>query len=88
VWHLYVIRTSHREELAAFLDDRGVATGRHYPEPPHLSEAFRDLADGPGSFPVAESLADELLSLPIFPGLSDEQLDWVCEGIRAFFADA
>lgn len=88
VWHLYVVRTAKREELASFLAARGIATARHYPVPPHLSGAFPRLGNGPGSFPVAELLADELLSLPIFPGISADQLELVCDGIRAFFADA
>jgi len=71
VWHLYVVRTARREELATFLAARGVATARHYPVPPHLSGAFPGLGNGPGSFPVAEALADELLSLPLFPGISE-----------------
>jgi dTDP-4-amino-4,6-dideoxygalactose transaminase len=88
VWHLYVVRTPRREELAQFLAGRGIATARHYPVPPHLSGAFPQLGNGPGSFPVAEALADELLSLPIFPGISGEQIELVTESIRAFFADA
>jgi dTDP-4-amino-4,6-dideoxygalactose transaminase len=87
VWHLYVVRTARRAELADFLAGRGISTGRHYPEPPHVSQAFRWLADGPGSFPVAEALADELLSLPIYPGITLEQLDAVADAVRAFFAD-
>jgi dTDP-4-amino-4,6-dideoxygalactose transaminase len=87
VWHLYVIRTGDRAALADFLAERGISTGRHYPEPPHLSRAFRWLADGPGSFPVAEALADELLSLPIYTGIAAEQLEAVADAVRAFFAD-
>ena len=67
--------------------DEGIATGRHYPEPPHLSDAFSHLAGGPGSFPIAEGLADELLSLPRFPGIEPEQLEKVVEAIGAFFGD-
>jgi len=86
VWHLYVVRTARREALAGHLDREGISTGRHYPEPAHLSEAFRWLADGPGSFPVTEALCDELLSLPIFPGISPEQLEAVAGSIGTFFA--
>ena len=86
VWHLYVVRTSRPEELAAFLADRGVGTGRHYPEPPHLSKAYSGLGFAEGAFPVAEALAREALSLPIFPGITTEQLDAVASGISAFFA--
>lgn len=87
VWHLYVIRSAQRSDLAAHLADAGIATGRHYPEPPHLSAAFSHVAGGRGSFPVAERLADELLSLPLFPGIEPEQLEAVVGAIRAFFGD-
>jgi len=86
VWHLYVVRSAWRAELAAHLDERGIATGRHYPEPAHLSEAFAWLADGEGAHPVTEALADELLSLPIFPGIDPEQLEAVVGAVRSFFA--
>jgi dTDP-4-amino-4,6-dideoxygalactose transaminase len=85
VWHLYTIRTADPEALAASLADRGIATGRHYPEPPHLSAAFEDLGLGPGSFPAAEQIGRETLSLPLFPGITDEQIETVVDGIRRFF---
>ena len=87
VWHLYVIRSGRRDELMAHLADEGIATSRHYPEPPHLSDAFSHLADGMGSFPVAERIAAELVSLPLFPGIEPEQLEAVVDAIRAFFGD-
>jgi dTDP-4-amino-4,6-dideoxygalactose transaminase len=87
VWHLYVVRSARRDELMAHLADEGIATGRHYPEPPHLSDAFSHLAGGVGSFPIAERLAEELLSLPLFPGIEPEQLETVVEASRAFFGD-
>jgi dTDP-4-amino-4,6-dideoxygalactose transaminase len=87
VWHLYVVRSGRRDELMAHLADEGIATSRHYPEPPHLSDAFSHLADGRGSFPVAERLAAELVSLPLFPGIEPEQLEAVVDAIRAFFGD-
>lgn len=86
VWHLYVIRTARPEELAAFLAARGIGTGRHYPEPPHLSGAYRHLGYREGAFPVAEALAREALSLPIYPGVAEQRLDAVVQEIRAFFA--
>jgi dTDP-4-amino-4,6-dideoxygalactose transaminase len=85
VWHLYVIRTADPRALQDFLRQQGVSTGRHYPEPAHLSGAFGRLGGGPGSFPVTEALAEELLSLPIYPGISEEQLDVVTDSIRRFF---
>jgi dTDP-4-amino-4,6-dideoxygalactose transaminase len=85
VWHLYVIRTKDAPALAHFLHERGIATARHYPEPAHLSRAFSSLGKGPGSFPVAERLARECLSLPIFPGISPTQLEAVVDEITAYF---
>jgi dTDP-4-amino-4,6-dideoxygalactose transaminase len=85
VWHLYEIRTGRAHELAAFLDERGVQTGRHYPSPVHLTPAFAHLGHGPGAFPVSEALALELVSLPIYPGLGDDRLDIVVTAIREFF---
>ena len=85
VWHLYVVRTKAPEELAAFLADRGIATGRHYPEPPHLSRAYSSLGYGPGSFPVAETLAREGLSLPMYPGMTEDEIEAVVGAISDYF---
>jgi dTDP-4-amino-4,6-dideoxygalactose transaminase len=85
VWHLYEIRTGRADKLAAFLEERGVQTGRHYPSPVHLTPAFAHLGHGPGAFPVSEALALELVSLPIYPGLGDDRLDIVVTAIREFF---
>jgi dTDP-3-amino-3,4,6-trideoxy-alpha-D-glucose transaminase len=85
VWHLYVIRTPCRDELASFLRDRGIQTGIHYPEPPHLVKPYAHLGYGRGSFPVAEALAEEVLSLPIFPGMTEQQVAAVVAAIAAFF---
>ena len=86
VWHLYVVRTRRREALGSFLAAKGIATGRHYPEPLHLSPAFAHLGGSEGAFPVTEALAGELISLPIFPGITEQQMTHVTEAIRAFFA--
>lgn len=85
VWHLYVVRTADPADLAGWLAGRGVATGRHYPEAIHLSRAYRHLGAGVGSYPVAEALAREGLSLPIFPGIREAELDAVVQGVRAYF---
>ena len=85
VWHLYVVRTADPEALAAWLREHGVGTGRHYPEPPHLSAAYRELGLARGAFPVAEAIAREALSLPIFPGMTDEQLEHVVGETRRYF---
>ena len=86
VWHVYALRTADPIGLADFLSARGVATNRHYPEPPHLSAAFASLGLGRGAFPVAEAIARETLSLPIYPGITEMQLDAVVSGVRDFFA--
>ncbi len=85
VWHLYVVRTGSPVGLAEFLSSRGIGTGRHYPEPPHLSQAYRRLGYREGQFPIAEKVAREALSLPIFPGMTAQQVDAVIEGVTAFF---
>jgi dTDP-4-amino-4,6-dideoxygalactose transaminase len=85
VWHLYVIRTAARDELAEALRLRGIHTGLHYPEPPHLSAAYRGLGYGPGSFPVTELLAVEVLSLPIFPGMTEAEVEAVTDAVQEYF---
>jgi dTDP-3-amino-3,4,6-trideoxy-alpha-D-glucose transaminase len=87
VWHLYTVRTADPEALAAYLGSRDIATGRHYPEPPHLARAFSDLGYAKGSFPVAEAIGAETLSLPIFPGISEAQIASVASAVRDFFAN-
>jgi dTDP-4-amino-4,6-dideoxygalactose transaminase len=86
VWHLYVVRTSEPELLAAHLRGLGVSVGRHYPVPVHLNGAFGSLGYREGAFPVAEAWARECLSLPIFPGITEAQLEAVADGITSWFA--
>jgi dTDP-3-amino-3,4,6-trideoxy-alpha-D-glucose transaminase len=86
VWHLYVVRTAEPTRLSEFLAERGVASGRHYPIPVHLTRAYAGLGYREGTFPVAEALARQCLSLPIFPGMSEAQVAAVTDGVREFFA--
>ena len=86
VWHLYTIRTADPDALAVHLDEQGISSGRHYPDPPHLSQAFAWLGHGAGSFPVAEAIARETLSLPLFPGITEGQIAHVASAIATFFA--
>ena len=83
VWHLYVIRTLQREALKAYLVDRGISVGMHYPIPIHLQPAYRDLAYKRGDFPVSEACAEQGLSLPMYAELSAEQIQFVAEAIYA-----
>ncbi len=88
VWHVYAVRAAARDRVASSLKQLGVATGIHYPIPVHLQTAYRDLGFGPGDLPVTEQLASELLSLPMFAELTDDQIKSVTESLRAVVTDA
>lgn len=83
VHHLYVIRTSDRDGLAASLSADGISTGIHYPVPIHRTNAYGHLNLANGSFPVTETVSAEILSLPMYPGLSRDQCERVADRIRA-----
>lgn len=83
-YHLYVIRVHDREEMIEHLKRAGIGTGIHYPIPLHLQKSYQSLNYGAGDFPVAERVASEILSLPMFPHLSPEQQARVVHEIRAF----
>ncbi|MGD0168031.1 MAG: DegT/DnrJ/EryC1/StrS family aminotransferase [Gaiellaceae bacterium] len=85
VWHLYVARTADPIKLADFLRERGVGCGHHYPIPLHLLPAYEHLGHARGDFPVTEHLADEAISLPVFPGINEAQLETVIEAVGAYF---
>jgi dTDP-4-amino-4,6-dideoxygalactose transaminase len=84
VCHLYVVRAKRRDRLREFLVSHGIATGIHYPVPLHLMPAFRDCGARRGDFPVAERACREILSLPLYPYLSDAAVAEVADRIRAF----
>lgn len=84
-WHLYTVRHPRRDELKKFLDDNGVGNAVHYPIPLHLQKAYASLGHKPGDFPAAEKAAREVLSLPIFPELTDKQIQRVAEVVKNFF---
>ena len=81
VWHLYVVRVAERDRVISELASAGVHAGIHYPAPIHLLPAFRHLGLGAGSFPVAEAYAGEQLSLPIYPGITEQQQAWVAASL-------
>jgi dTDP-4-amino-4,6-dideoxygalactose transaminase len=85
VFHLYVVRTPKRDALRAFLQERGIETGLHYPVPLHRQPCFSGLALDRGSFPVSDRYASECLSLPLFTGMDQAQLDYVCDGVLAYY---
>jgi dTDP-4-amino-4,6-dideoxygalactose transaminase len=84
-YHLYVIRTTKRDSLKAFLEQNGIGTMIHYPIPPHLQEAYAFLGYKKGDFPIAEEIADTCLSLPIWPGMTKNQINKVCSSIAKFY---
>jgi dTDP-4-amino-4,6-dideoxygalactose transaminase len=84
VYHLYIVRVRNREQLGAFLNDQGIATGIHYPTPIHLQPAYQDLGYEAGDFPVTEQYAGQILSLPMYPELSPRSIEYVVEAIKDF----
>ncbi len=85
VYHVFVIRVRERDALRAFLAEREIETGIHYPTPVHLQPPYADLHYRRGDFPVTEALADQVLSLPMFPELTEKEVEIVAGGIREFF---
>jgi dTDP-4-amino-4,6-dideoxygalactose transaminase len=86
VWHLYVIRCPRRDDLRNYLRERGIETGLHYPKPLHLQPAYAHLGHGPGSFPVAERVTSQILSLPMDPHLTEDAVRTVTDAVKDFFA--
>jgi len=84
VYHLYVIRTSYRDELQRYLTAAGIGTGIHYPIPIHLQAAYAELGWTRGDFPVSENVAEQILSLPMFAGLRSRDQQRVVEAVAAF----
>lgn len=85
VYHTFIVQAERRDELKAYLQDHGVDTKVHYPIPIHLQKAAAYLGYKQGDFPETERQVDTILSLPVFPELTDEQVDYVCQVIRNFY---
>ncbi|PSR57212.1 aminotransferase [Adhaeribacter arboris] len=85
VYHLFVIRTNHRDALQQYLRTHQIETAIHYPLPPHLQAAYQHLGYRKGAFPITEKLAQTCLSLPIWPGMTEETVQYVCGKIKDFF---
>ncbi|UCE39163.1 MAG: DegT/DnrJ/EryC1/StrS family aminotransferase [Thermoplasmata archaeon] len=88
IYHLFIIETDQRDALRKYLEMAGIQTGIHYPKPIHLQEAYADTGYRIGDFPCAERLAGRILSLPMFPELSIEQIHYVVDEVRTFFNNA
>jgi dTDP-4-amino-4,6-dideoxygalactose transaminase len=85
VYHLFVIRTTKRDALQEHLSKNGIGTLIHYPVPPHLQKAYNELNYKKGDFQIAETIADTCLSIPMYPGLNENEIDYVCDAIKKFF---
>jgi dTDP-4-amino-4,6-dideoxygalactose transaminase len=86
VYHLYIIRTKKRDELQKYLTENGIGTGLHYPIPLHLQKAYEYLGYVEGDFRITEKVASEILSLPMFPQLTAEQIEYIAERIKSFYS--
>lgn len=84
VWHVFAIRCKRRNELEQYLNDNGIGTNKHYPIPIHLQKAYAELGFKKGDFPIAEEISATQLSLPIYYGMTDEQITYVIEKINKF----
>ena len=84
VWHLFVVRVEDRNKFQKYLEENGIGTVIHYPVPPHLSEAYKYLGHKKGDFPITEKYAETVLSLPIYNGMAQEEIDYVIEKINVY----
>ena len=84
VWHIFAIRSKRRDELEKYLNEKGIGTNKHYPIPMHLQKCYADLGIQQGELPIAEEISATELSLPMFYGMTDEQVQYVIDTINAF----
>lgn len=84
VWHIYGIRCKDRERLEKYLNDKGIATNKHYPIPMHLQECYKELNIKKGDLPIAEEISLTELSIPMFYGMTDEEVNYVIETLNSF----
>ena len=84
VWHIYGIRCKDRDALEKYLNDKGISTNKHYPTPIHMQECYKELNIPQGALPVAEEISETELSLPMFYGITDEQIQYIIDAVNAF----
>ncbi len=85
-YHLFIIRTKKRNELQKHLQENGIGTVIHYPIPPHKQKAYIDLHFSANNYPIATLIAETCLSLPIFPGMTEKEINYICNTIKTFYA--
>ena len=84
VWHIYAVRCDERDALEKHLNDLGIGTNKHYPIPIHLQECYKDLGIAQGCLPIAEEISATELSLPLYYGMTDEQIRYVIDSVNSF----
>ena len=84
IYHVFVIRCAKRDELEKYLNENGIGTVKHYPIPMHLQEAYKDLNIKEGSLPIAEEISKTVLSIPMYYGMTDEEVNYVIDKLNAF----
>ena len=84
VWHIFAIRCNKRDELEKFLNDKGIGTNKHYPIPMHLQKAYEDLGIKEGQLPIAEEISKTELSIPMYYGMTDDEIQYVIDSVNEF----
>ena len=84
VWHIFGITCKRRIELEKFLNDAGIGTNKHYPIPMHLQECYKNLGFKKGDFPIAEEISSTELSIPMYYGMTDEEIQYVIDKVNEF----
>jgi dTDP-4-amino-4,6-dideoxygalactose transaminase len=84
VWHVFAVRCTERDRLAAFLQEKGLGINKHYPIAIHLQECYKDMGLKEGDLPIAEEIAATELSLPMYYGMTDEEIQYVIDCVNAF----
>lgn len=87
VWHIFAIRCKQRDALTAFLAEKGIGTNKHYPIPMHLQGCYEELHIPQGALPIAEEISATELSLPMYYGMTEEEIQYVIDSVNAFKAD-
>lgn len=87
VWHIFAIRCNKRDELAKYLEESGIGVNKHYPIPIHLQKGYSSLGYHKGAFPLAELISSTELSLPMYYGMTDEQVNYVIQVCNCFSID-
>lgn len=84
VWHIFGVRCKERDVLEKYLNEKGIGTNKHYPIPMHLQECYKDLGFGAGAYPIAEEISKTELSIPMYYGMTDEEISYVIETVNRF----